>query len=154
MTIALISFALFMGIVLIFLEVFAIPGTTIFGIFGAVLSAVAIYFAYKYLGTNAGHLSIIIGFVAFVILFFVGKKFMDKSNFSLHKELTEKVNKFEANAAVGDTGIAHTDIKPNGKAVINNEKMEVYSNGEYITKGEKIEVIKIIQNKIFIKQTT
>lgn len=154
MTIALIAFALLMGIILIFLEVFVIPGTTLFGIFGAVLAFVAIFFAYKYVGTNAGHLSIIIGFVVFVIFFFLGKKFMDKSNFSLHKEITGKVNLFETNTQIGDLGITHTDIKPNGKAIINNEKIEVYSNGEYITKGEKIIVTKIEQNKIFIKQTT
>lgn len=151
MTLALIAFALLMGIILIFLEVFIIPGTTVFGIFGAVISVVAIIFAYKYLGTNAGHLSIIIGFVVFMIFFFLGKNFMDKSNFSLHQELTGKVNLYEAKAKVGDTGIAHTDIKPNGKAIIDNEKIEVFSIGEYITKGEKIIVTKIEQNKIFIK---
>ena len=151
MTLALIAFALLMGIILIFLEVFIIPGTTVFGIFGAVISVVAIIFAYKYLGTNTGHLSIIIGFIVFMVFFFLGKKFMDKSNFSLHQELTGKVNLYEAKAKVGDTGIAHTDIKPNGKAIIDNEKIEVFSIGQYITKGEKIIVTKIEQNKIFIK---
>lgn len=76
---------------------------------------------------------------------------MDESEFSLQKELTGKVNEFEANVKVGDLGKSFTDIKPNGKAFFNDEKMEVYSNGIYIVKDQDIEVIKINQNKIIVK---
>lgn len=151
MTIALISFVLFLGIVLIFLEVFVIPGTTVFGIAGTIMSGAAIYFAYQLLGSNYGHLSIVIGFVVFIIMFILGRKFMDKGQLTLKQELTGKVNLFEAKVIVGDKGISHTDIKPNGKAIFGDEKLEVYSNGIYIDKNIEIEIIKIEQNKIIVK---
>lgn len=151
MTLALIAFVLFLGIVFIFLEIFVIPGTTVFGIMGSIGVGVAIFFAYKLLGTNYGHLSIIIGFVLFMIFFFLGRKLMDKDQLALHKELKGKVNEFEANVKVGDIGLSHTDIKPNGKAFFNDEKMEVFSNGSYIDKDQEIQVIKINQNKIIVK---
>lgn len=151
MTFALIAFVLFLGIVFIFLEVFVIPGTTVFGIVGSIAVILAIIFTYKMLGTNYGHLSIIIGFAVFMVFFFAGRKLMDKNDLSLHHELTGKVNEFEANVKVGDIGKSFTDIKPNGKAFFNDEKMEVFSNGSYIVKDQDIQVIKINQNKIIVK---
>ncbi len=151
MPLALISFVLFLGIVFIFLEIFVIPGTTFFGIMGGIAVVLAVIFSYKLLGTNYGHLSIIIGFAVFMIFFFAGKKLMKEGDFSLQKELSGKVNEFEANVKVGDIGKSFTDIKPNGKAFFNDEKMEVFSNGNYIVKDQDIQVIKINQNKIIVK---
>lgn len=151
MILALISFALFLGIFLIFLEVFVIPGTTFFGIVGTIISGAAIYYAYSLLGSNYGHMSIVLGFIVFLIMFFLGRKFMDKGQMTLKHELTGKVNLFEAKVQVGDKGISHTDIKPNGKAIFGDEKLEVFSNGIYIVKDQEIEIIKIEQNKIIVK---
>lgn len=151
MTYALIAFVLFLGIVFIFLEVFVIPGTTVFGIMGGIGVVLAVIFSYTMLGTNYGHLSIVIGFSVFMLFFFFGRRLMDKDQLALHKELTGKVNEFEANVEVGDEGVTFTDVKPNGKAYINDEKVEVYSSGNYIDKDQKIKVIKINQNKIIVK---
>ena len=151
MTIALISFVLLLGIIFIFLEVFIIPGTTVFGIAGTIISGIAIYFGYTLVNTNFGHLIVFLGFLVFIILFYFGRKYMDKGTMTLSKELKGKVNLFEAKVKVGDKGTAYTVIKPNGKAFFNNEKIEVFSNGKYIEKGVKIEIIKIINNKIIIK---
>lgn len=151
MTFALIAFVLFLGIVLIFLEIFVIPGTTIFGIMGTAAVIVSIFFAYKLLGTNYGHMSIVGGFIVFMLFFFAGRKLMDDNQMSLKKELTSKVNEFVANVKVGDEGITYTDVKPNGKAFFGDEKLEVFSNGSYIVKDVAVKIIKIEQNKIIVK---
>ncbi len=151
MTIALISFILLLGIIFIFLEVFIIPGTTIFGIAGTIISGAAIYFAYTLESTNFGHLLVLLGFLTFIILFFLGRKYMDQGAMTLKSELKGKVNVFEAKVNVGDIGKTYTDIKPNGKALFNDEKIEVFSNGVYIVKDIEIEIIKIENNKIIVK---
>lgn len=151
MTIALIAFVLFMGIVLIFLEIFVIPGTTIFGIAGTIASITAIFFAYKLLGVNYGHLSVVGGFVVFMLFFFAGRKLMDDNHMSLKHELTGKVNEFVANVKVGDEGVTFTDVKPNGKAFFGEEKLEVFSSGAYIDREVAIKIIKIEQNKIVVR---
>jgi membrane-bound ClpP family serine protease len=150
MTLALISFVLLLGIVLIFLEIFVIPGTTIFGIMGTAAVLVSIFFAYK-LGTNYGHLSIVGGFIVFMIFFFAGRKLMGDSEMSLKSELTGRVNEFIANVKVGDEGITFSDVKPNGKAFFGDEKLEVYSNGSYIDRDVAVKIIRIEQNKIIVK---
>jgi len=152
MIIALISFALLLGIIFIFLEVFIIPGTSIFGIAGTLISGAAIYFAYTLLdNSNYGHLFVVLGFLCFILFFFLGRKYMDKGAMTLNKEIDGKVNLLEAKVKIGDLGKAYTDIKPNGKALFNNEKLEVFSNGIYIEKDVPIEVIKIDNNKIIVK---
>lgn len=151
MTIALISFVLFLGIVLIFLEVFAIPGTTIFGIAGTLMSAAAVYFAYTLLGAEYGHISLVVGFFLFIIMFILGRKYMNKGKMTLSHELSGRVNVFEAKVVVGDIGISHTDIKPSGKAIFGEEKLDVFSNGIYIVKDQEIEIIRIENNKIIVK---
>jgi membrane-bound ClpP family serine protease len=151
MTIALIAFVLFLGIVLIFLEIFVIPGTTIFGIGGVLLSAAAIFFSYKSLGLNAGNITVVLGFTFFMILFYFGRKLMEKNKMSLQEELTSKVNMLEADVKVGDIGSCFSDLKPNGKAIFNDEKIEVFSTGEYITASTQIQIVQIENSKIIVK---
>jgi membrane-bound ClpP family serine protease len=151
MTVALIAFALLLGIVLIFLEIFVIPGTTIFGVMGTAAVIASIFFAYKLLGTNYGHLSIVGGFIVFMVFFYAGRKLMDDNQMSLKRELTGKVNEFVANVKVGDVGKTFSDVKPNGKAFFGDEKLEVFSNGSYIDREIDVKIIKIEQNKIIVK---
>jgi membrane-bound ClpP family serine protease len=151
MTEALIAFVLLLGIVLIFLEIFVIPGTTIFGVMGTAAVIASIFFAYKLLGTNYGHLSIVGGFIVFMVFFYAGRKLMDDNQMSLKRELTGKVNEFVANVKVGDVGKTFSDVKPNGKAFFGDEKLEVFSNGSYIDREIDVKIIKIEQNKIIVK---
>jgi membrane-bound ClpP family serine protease len=151
MTVALIAFVLLLGIVLIFLEIFVIPGTTIFGVMGTAAVIASIFFAYKLLGTNYGHLSIVGGFIVFMVFFYAGRKLMDDNQMSLKRELTGKVNEFVANVKVGDVGKTFSDVKPNGKAFFGDEKLEVFSNGSYIDREIDVKIIKIEQNKIIVK---
>jgi membrane-bound ClpP family serine protease len=151
MEIALIAFVLLLGIVLIFLEIFVIPGTTIFGIMGTIASIAAIYFAYKLLGINYGNLTVVVGFIVFLIFLYAGKKLVKDNQMSLKTELKGKVNEFVANVQVGDIGKTFSDVKPNGKAFFGEDKLEVFSNGSYIDRDIDVKIIKIEQNKIFIK---
>lgn len=151
MTVVLIAFVLLLGIVLIFLEIFVIPGTTIFGVMGTAAVIASIFFAYKLLGTNYGHLSIVGGFIVFMVFFYAGRKLMDDNQMSLKRELTGKVNEFVANVKVGDVGKTFSDVKPNGKAFFGDEKLEVFSNGSYIDREIDVKIIKIEQNKIIVK---
>ncbi len=118
---------------------------------GTACAIAAIFFAYKMLGATYGHLSVIIGFFVFLIFFFAGKKMMGDGDMSLNQELTGKVNEFEANVKIGDIGKTFTDLKPNGKAFFEDEKLEVFSTGKFIDRDVAIKIIKIEQNKIIVK---
>lgn len=142
---------LVMGIVLIFLEIFVIPGTTFFGIAGGVLLVAGIFGTYKHFGENWGHVSIMGSVGVFFILFFMGKRLLSKDKVTLKEAVDAKVNLLEYEFNIGDKGIATSEIRPSGKAKINEHKVEVFSNGAYIPKDTAIQVVKIDGNKIIVK---
>lgn len=55
--------------------------------------------------------------------------------------------------AAGSFGVARTDLKPTGKAVINGKKVEVMTRGDFIAKGSPIEIESIENNRILVKRT-
>ena len=67
-------------------------------------------------------------------------------------EITGKVNEIEKNLYnIGDKGIAVSELRPNGKGMFNGNKIDIYSNGEYIQRDTAVEIIKITNDKIFVK---
>ena len=131
-------------------EFFFIPGTTIFGIVGFIGAIAAIYYAFQE-SYMFGYVSIGIGAILFAIFFMIGKKMFENTNLNLESEITSKVNTYNDGIVnVGDFGMTNTVLKPNGKAIIENQRIEVFSMGDFIEKDIKIVVIKLAENKIFV----
>lgn len=148
--IAVLVFLLALSAFLIIVEIFFIPGTTIFGIIGGLGAVVAIYYAFQE-SQNFGYASIFIGLAIFLVLFFVGRNMMKDSKMNLKSAITEKVNTYNDGLVnVGDIGISLSVLKPSGKGFFENQKFEVYSMGNFIDKDTEIIIIKIEENKIFV----
>jgi len=147
-----ILFLLFLSVFLMIVEFFFIPGTTIFGLVGFAGAIISIYFAYQE-SSFFGNISIIYTVSIFIVFFFLGKRMMKKSKLNLEKQLLAKVNTYnDGKVNVGNKGTTITVLKPNGKALFENKKVEVYSLGEYVEKNVEIEIVEIKENKIFVKQ--
>ena len=54
----------------------------------------------------------------------------------------------------GDEGETLSSLKPIGKALIKEHELEVRSSGNFIAEKQKIKVIKIDNNKIFVEPLT
>lgn len=147
---AVLVFILALSAFLIIVEIFFIPGTTVFGIVGGIGCLVAFYYAFQ-ISNSFGYISIALGVLIFIILFFIGKNMMKDSEMNLKGEITDKVNTYNDGLVnVGDQGVTISVLKPSGKAFIENKKIEVYSMGAYIDKDVAIEIIKIEKNQIFV----
>lgn len=153
MSIAIVVLIVVIAVFLIIVEIFFIPGTTIFGIIGGVALSVAIYLAYKENSMMFGHGMVGLSVVLLILFFLFGKNMTKSSTFSLGETAIEgKVNVLDKELVkVGDKGTVLTVLKPNGKAKINDKKLEVYSTGSYIDSETEIEVVKIASGKIFVK---
>ena len=57
MTLTTIIILIILGVVLLLLEFLVIPGTTIAGIGGILLIAIAVYYGYEVYGTKTGHIA-------------------------------------------------------------------------------------------------
>lgn len=51
----------------------------------------------------------------------------------------------------GDTGIAHTFLRPSGKVMIHNEKIDAITRGEFIEQGKPVMIDKVERNRIIVK---
>ncbi len=53
---------------------------------------------------------------------------------------------------VGDTGTALSELRPSGKAQFHDQRLDVITQGDYIDKGETIQVIELSKSKIIVQQ--
>ena len=146
---------LFIGWILVFLEVFFIPGITLFAAVGTITMITGVVFAYVNFGVVAGTLTLVgSALFTFLSILFGFKTGLFKA-LTLKDTVKGKANLIdESKIKVGDAGIALSKIGPIGKGLFEDSTYEVQSMGEYIDEKTPIEVIKIYLNKIYIRQKT
>lgn len=143
---------LLLGLLLIFLEIFFIPGTTLFGVAGGIAVFIGIILMYSYYGKTYGNITLGVSFVAIIICLVLGFRVIETNKLAMKAEITGKVNEPENYSfVIGEKGIAATELRPNGKGIFGENKVEVFSSGDYIQRDSAIEIIKISDNKIFVK---
>lgn len=154
------------GIALIGVEIFVIPGFGVAGISGLFLLIGALVFSmfdgvtwqtYQWGGSDEVSLvdalrkpvvNMAIGIFGSLFLLFLMMKFLPKVKFLENTMLPGSLGRGDGdrqmpNAGVlfGMTGVAITDLRPNGKAEINGTVFEVLADGVFLTQGEAIEVV-------------
>ena len=144
------------GLVLIALEIFVIPGFGIAGISGIIMVIISLFLALT--GTSLPYIdsSIIsialfqlsVSLVGALLLIFILAKFLPKTIIFNRLVLSEaeKTNKGFVSAdkiskIIGRKGVALTMLRPAGIAEIEGKRIDVVTEGGYIEKGEKIIVI-------------
>lgn len=148
-----IGLLIFIGLLLILLEILVIPGVGIAGIGGIVLMAFGVYLAYANYGMQTGSY-VLAGTAIFIVgaLYFVLKA-KTWQKLSLNSEIDSKVNLIdEENIKVGDAGVTISRLTPIGKVLINNQYVEARSKGSYIDPETNVKVIRITDNKIFVDE--
>jgi membrane-bound serine protease (ClpP class) len=149
------------GLILIALELFVVPGFGVTGISGIIfvfsglilslLRNVVFDFTYTTSGDLGQSLLVVVGSISLVILllFLLGSKFFDTSFGRLlvfsHAEKADEgfsVDNFANTDLTGQTGKAFTDLRPAGTIEIDHDRYDAYTRGEYIEKGKKVRVLK------------
>lgn len=147
---ALIIALIVLGLILILLELFVTPGF-VTGLLGGVAWFYALYKIYQVYGTVSGHLALAGLILLLIACIVIAVKSGVWEKVSLHSNVEGKVNELPE-VIVGDTGYTSSALRPMGRMVINNQSIEVTSMGELVDTGAFVEVIKIENNKIYVKQ--
>ena len=149
----------FLGLALIALEVFVIPGFGLAGVLGIICTAGAMIFMMlgndnfnfdyvpaKEITTAAAVVGT--GILGAVILLFVLGYRLTQSNLFKKVALVSTQDKnrgfvatFYKQTFIGKEGTAYTILRPSGRVEIEGEIYDAYTRGEYIEKGEKVVVI-------------
>lgn len=147
---ALIIALIILGLVLILLELFVTPGF-VTGLLGGVAWFYALYKIYQVYGTISGHLALAGLILLLVACIVIAVKSGVWEKVSLHSNVEGRVNGLP-DIKVGDTGYTSSALRPMGRMIVNNQSIEITSMGELVDTGAFVEVIKIENNKIYVKQ--
>ncbi|MEX0967177.1 MAG: nodulation protein NfeD [Bacteroidia bacterium] len=153
MELFLVLTLLIMGLALILIEVFFVPGTTFVGIIGLVLMVLGIVQVFANYGSTWGIAVSTVGLIISLTAIIIGFKSGVWTSFSNKEKITGRVNLLEEDIVrKGDKGVAVSDIRPGGKARINDFLLEVKSLRGFIDAGSPIVVSKIDVNSITVEE--
>jgi len=152
MTILVLCSLLIIGLILLMAEIMFIPGTTIVGAFGLLVSLAGI--VYTFLSYDAQTAWWITGLAAMLnlALIFYGFNSGVWNRFSLKSSM--KGGAFDGRTdglQVGMPGKTISDLKPVGKGIFGEQIVEIKSEGEFIGVDSAITIIKIENNNIIVK---
>ena len=140
------------GLILVVAEVIFVPGTTVVGIIGFCFLVVGVGLSFKYFGSEVGWVMLGSTSVASGGLLYFSFTTNVWRRFSLKSSNKGKVNEGELDQlVVGMEGRAISALRPIGKAEVNEQIVEVKTNGDYLDSGSRIRVIKIVSNQIIIE---
>lgn len=153
MNTTLLIIVLILGVILLTLEIVALPGG-IAGAFGIALIAFGVWQTYALFGTTTGTIVLLCSIALCVLLLALFMKKKTWNRFSLNEESSSKVNQLEPAVKVGSRGTTISRLAPTGKALIDGEQMEVHAVNKFIDPDRPIEVVGIEGYRIDVVETT
>lgn len=163
--------AFILGVVLLLLEIFVIPGFGVAGVSGIVLIVGALVFAgidhvsFEFPGdfiqaaVRSLFLVISSSIVAFFISMWLGSKLLGSRRwaFALHAEQRPEDGyvgvDMDIRREVGKNGVAVTDLRPAGKVEVEGDIYDAVSLwGDYIVKGTSVCVKKYQSGQIYVEK--
>lgn len=143
MNTALLFIVLITGLVLIALEIVALPGG-IAGICGFGLLVFGVFESYVKWGTTTGNIILLCCIAICAILLFIFVKAKTWRRFVLHEESDSTVNQIDQNQlTVGTHGTTVARLAPTGKAIFDGKMVEVHAINKFIDQNKAIEIVAI-----------
>jgi len=154
------------GVILIALEVFVIPGFGIVGVMGIILMVASIFLALigNFDLVSMDSLAVPLytlaaSFVGLAVLVALMIKYLPGSG-AFQKFVLEGAdsrpatpfNSAELLKLVDSQGQAMTTLRPAGTAIIDNDRYDVITDGEFISAGEPITVVRVEGRKIVVRR--
>ncbi len=149
----------FVGVILLLVEVFVIPGFGVAGISGILFIVGALvlvmlnndFFDFTFVKANditKAAVATLSGLLASILLMFFGgvrltqtKVFKRISLEDTQKKSEGYTSNFNQHSYMGMRGTAYTVLRPSGKILVDGELKDAYTRGEFIEKDHKVEVI-------------
>lgn len=163
--------ALFVGIVLIILELFVIPGFGVAGVAGIALTITSLvlimlnndFFNFDFVPLGdivVALFAAVGGLTGGVMLLFVAGPKLTRTQAFRNIALTDTQEKEQGYTSnlfpsdiVGQRGEAYTVLRPGGKVMIAGNIFDAYTRGEFVDRGEPIEVLAAEGTSLRVKKS-
>jgi membrane-bound serine protease (ClpP class) len=154
------------GLGLLLLEIFVIPGFGIAGISGIILVIASIFFSMvgenPFIDSEAVSNAIVrlsFGLLAAIVLLFLLARFLPKSNLFKRFILAEEEKAAEGYTSrsnlselLGAEGVALTTLRPAGTAEFNGKRVDVVTDSEYIEHGKPVIVTAVEGMRVVVRE--
>jgi membrane-bound serine protease (ClpP class) len=154
-----------LGLILLALEIFVIPGFGVAGVLGILALGGGLALSLVGAGATSALVLYAIGRVALSLLLAIGLslvllRFLPYLPYGLSLVLDTGLDARAGYASapetdlkwVGKRGTATTPLRPAGIALLDGERVDVVSQGEYIAADAPIEVVRVDANRIVVRQ--
>jgi len=142
-----------LGILLFVIEFLLVPGVTIAGIGGLILTVFGVYKAFDNFGSNVG-VWVLIGTIllsVFVIAMSLRARTWNRLMLKTKIKGTVDTDLTEEQVKPGDLGTTLTRLAPMGKILVNDLVREAKSQEGYIDEHNDIEIVSIEGTRISVK---
>ena len=143
------------GVLVIIAEII-IPSGGLLAILALGIFGYSLYFVFANVSLSFGIGFVLADVILIPVLVYFGIKFMARSPVTLRTRLskTDGVTSQspDQNRWMDCAGRALTDLRPSGVAMIDGQRLDVVTRGEYIDKQTPIVVIAVRGNQIIVKQ--
>ena len=156
------------GVVLLAVEIFIIPGFGVTGIMGGLLMIGSLFLALigrfdlvSYDSLTVPLYTLAASLVGLGVLVGLMIKYLPQSS-AFNKFVLQATQRSDEgyvsgpdySALLGATGQAMTTLRPAGTALFNSSRFDVITEGDYISAGEPVAVVKVEGRKIIVRRTT
>lgn len=159
------------GLILLALEIFVIPGFGVAGVLGIILVFLGLVLSLignvnfnfedvELSGVGVAIATVVFGvFGGFILSLYLGKKLFTAQsgifkNFALNtvQHVDEGFVSVETSLFVlkGKTGVAHTVLRPGGKVMIDHEVYDAVAENGFIEKGSEIKVTRVESAQLYV----
>ena len=150
---AVIIILIVLGILLFVIEFLLVPGVTVAGIGGLILTVFGVYKAFNDFGPSVGIWVLIGTILLSVFVIAMSLRARTWSRLMLRTNVNGTVDRdlMEEQVKTGDRGITLTRLAPMGKIQVNNLVREAKSIEGYINEHTEIEVVSVEGTRISVK---
>lgn len=144
------------GIVVIVAEII-LPSGGILSILALGVFGYSLFIAFSQISTQVGFIFVAADLIIVPVLLIVGLKLLARSPVTLRKTLSREEGVTSQAPGLesysGMRGVAVTDLRPAGIAVIDQKRVDVVTRGEYIEKDSPIVVSAVTGNQLIVRKT-
>ena len=145
-----------LGLALVMVEVYLVPGFNIIGIAGVLLIIFSIGYTFTERGFSGGVMvlvgTLVVGGGVFYLMWTSGawERFVLATNLRSDDLLAQRESEDRARY-LGKSGVALTPLRPTGVAEIEGERIEVVTEGDFIAAGSKVRVVAMDRRRYFVR---